>query len=189
MSFGVRVFDTVLSSRNLKDTVSRNSSSFWREYCLSSGWSFSYERIHSLADIKLFLSRKIKEDFIIFSGHGNEQGWHMTNGDVLSTNTINDINIHNENKNKNIIFSSCLMGTNENLCEEIRESLGAKRLFAYKHLMHDRFCFLNESILLTLIENKINFSQKDFLDFQGKTEFMKNLNQKHVKTHPMRMYG
>jgi len=188
MSFGVRVFDTVLDSRNLKDTTTRSSSSFWKEFCQASDWSFSYERIHSLADLQVFLKKTIKEDFIIFSGHGNDSGWHMTNGDALSPQTLSELDINDKNRNKNVIFSSYLMATNDDVCFKIKKLLFAKRIFAYRHIMQDRFCFLNESILLTLIEQKDSFNQKDFEDFQEKTKFMKNINQKHVKLHPMKMY-
>lgn len=191
MSFGVRVFDTVLNSKNIKDTVTRNSSSFWKEFCAVSGWSFSYERIHSFTDLKHFLSRTIKEDFIIFSGHGDESGWHMTNGDVLSAASSTEIKLHKNNIGKNIIFSSCLMANNEELCKNLKNNLQAKRLFAYKHLMLDAFCFLNESILLNQIEQiekRKCFTYNDFTAFQENTMFMKNLNIKHVKTHPMKMF-
>ena len=80
------------------------------------------------------------------------------------------------------------MATNDDVCFKIKKLLFAKRIFAYRHIMQDRFCFLNESILLTLIEQKDSFNQKDFEDFQEKTKFMKNINQKHVKLHPMKMY-
>ncbi|PSW44830.1 hypothetical protein C0W40_08010 [Photobacterium leiognathi subsp. mandapamensis] len=58
--------------------------------------------------------------------------------------------------------------------------------------MYDRFCFLNESILLTSIEHKFNrgrqsFTLNDFFDFQVETDFMKNMNGKYVKLHPMVM--
>lgn len=191
MSFGVRVFDTVLNSRNIKDTVTRNSSSFWKEFCTVSGWSFSYERIHSLTDLKYFLSRTIKEDFIIFSGHGDESGWHMTNGDVLSAESSAEIKLHKNNIDKNLIFSSCLIANNDELCRELKRNLQAKRLFAYRHNMLDAFCFLNESILLNQIEQietSRGFTTKDFIEFQENTRFMKNLNQKHVKSHPMKMF-
>lgn len=59
--------------------------------------------------------------------------------------------------------------------------------------MLDRFCFLNESILLTSIEHKFNrgkgsFTGNDFIEFQIQTDFMKNMNEKHVKLHPMVMF-
>jgi hypothetical protein len=194
MSFGIRVFDTVLNTRNRKDTVSRNSSSFWREFCLASGWSFGYERVHSLSDLNHFMARKIEEDVVIFSGHGNEDGWHMTNGDALTRESAQEIQISNKNHGKTIIFSACNMANNEELCSDLAKSFQAKRLFAYHHLMHDKYCFLCESILLTLIDEKENvkmgtFGDTDFRLFLGNTDFIKNLNQKYVKTHPMAMYS
>ncbi|MBL0494100.1 hypothetical protein JD538_13855 [Aeromonas veronii] len=59
--------------------------------------------------------------------------------------------------------------------------------------MSNRFCFLNESILLSSIEHKFNrgknsFTENDFGEFQVQTDFMKNMNEKHVKLHPMVMF-
>lgn len=190
MLSGIRVFDTVLNSRNLKDTVSRNSADFWKPFCKSAGWNFSYERVHSLNDLEYFFSKKIKEDVIIFSGHGNEDGFHLSNGDCFSGNEIKTF--AKKNHGKIIIFSSCLIGTNEELCENFKSYFNASALFAYRHLMYDRFCFLNESILLTsldhlLYKGKPSFTKNDFLDFQINTDFMKNMNEEHVKLHPMVM--
>lgn len=190
MSFGVRVFDTVLDGRKIKDTSSRNAADFWKAFCLVSGWSFSFERVHSLADFSYFMNRKIKESVIIFSGHGNEDGWHMTNGEVLNENNIGGI--HPDNVGKDIIFSSCLMATNIQLCKALKLQLSAKRLFAYQHIMQDRFCYINESILLSLVAKKIakntNFTAADFNKFMDDTVFLKNLNRKYVRPHPMLMF-
>lgn len=192
---GVRVFDTVLSSRNTKDTVSRNSADFWKVYCQASGWAYSHERLHSLADFEYFMSRKIKEDVIIFSGHGSdgkeaEEGFHFSNGDVFSGQE--EIKIHAKNHGKIVIFSSCLIGKNKALSEALKGSFNAEALFAYKHLMQDKFCFLNESILLTSIEHQLergkSFTENTFIDFAVNTEFLKNMNEKGVKSHPMEMY-
>lgn len=58
--------------------------------------------------------------------------------------------------------------------------------------MYDRFCFLNESILLTLIDHSFDkksvFTFKDFEQFQSQTNFMKNLNMAHIQKHPMKMF-
>jgi len=188
MSFGVRVFDTVLNKRNLRDTVSRNASSYWKEFCLASCWSFSYERIHSISDLQFFLSKAIKEDVLIFSGHGNVDGWHMTNGEVFTPSAIEQCKINKLNFGKTLIFSSCLLGNSEEICNSYKELFGARNIFAYRHEMEDRFCFLNESILLTLMQDKKRFSKKSFESFQKKTGFMKNLNQAYVRMHPMVMY-
>ncbi|MNE69827.1 hypothetical protein D3C80_1655780 [compost metagenome] len=85
---GIRVFDTVLDGKNTRDMVSRNSADFWRPFCKSAGWSFNYERIHSLDDLKYFFSKKIKEDIIIFSGHGNENGFFFQMEIALMENQI-----------------------------------------------------------------------------------------------------
>lgn len=188
---GIRVFDTVLSGRNIKDTVTRNSADFWKPFCHSAGWHFSYERVHSLNDLEFFFSKKIKEDVIIFSGHGNEDGFHLSNGETFSGVEIQ--NFAKKNYGKVIIFSSCLIGKNENLCKQFKTYFNASAVFSYKHEMLDRFCFLYESILLTSIEHlfnkdKLSFTLNDFIDYQTNTDFMKNMNQKHVKSHPMIMY-
>lgn len=192
---GIRVFDTILNSRNTKDTVSRNSADFWKVYCQASGWQFSHERLHSLADFKYFMSRKIKEDVIIFSGHGSdgkeaEEGFHFSNGDVFFGQE--DVKIHAKNHGKIVIFSSCLIGKNKVLSEALKDSFNAKALFAYKHLMLDKYCFLNESILLSAIEHQFergkSFTKNTFNGFLSNTEFLKNMNEKGVRTHPMAMY-
>jgi len=188
---GIRVFDTVLSSRNTKDTVSRNSADYWKVYCQASGWPFSHERLHSLADFEYFMSRKIKEDVIIFSGHGSDgEGFHFSNGDVFYGQ--DEIKIHAKNHGKIVIFSSCLIGKNKALSEALKDSFNAEALFAYRHEMLDKFCFLNESILLTSIEHQLergkSFTENSFIDFVVNTEFLKNMNEKGVKSHPMEMY-
>ncbi len=44
---GIRVFDTVLDDKNIKDTVSRNSADFWKPFCKSeAGSSVMNEYIH-----------------------------------------------------------------------------------------------------------------------------------------------
>jgi hypothetical protein len=187
---GVRVFDTVLDGRRIKDTVSRNSADFWKPFCKSAGWTFSHERVHSLSDLEYFFSKKIKEEVLIFSGHGNENGFYLSNGECFTGNEIK--NFPHKNHGKLIIFSSCLIGKNEDLAQKLKSYFNSQVLFAYRHLMSDRFCFLNESILLTSIEHafnkgKLSFTENNFIDFQIQTDFMKNMNEKHVKLHPMVM--
>ncbi|WP_337842056.1 hypothetical protein [Rheinheimera sp.] len=187
---GIRVFDTVLDGLHIKDTVSRNSADFWKPFCKSAGWKFSHERVHSLNDLEYFFSKKIKEDIVIFSGHGNEDGFYLSNGECFTGNELKDF--PQKNHDKVIIFSSCLIGKNEELTRGFKSYFKSQVIFSYRHLMSDRFCFLNESILLTTIEHlfnkgKLSFTQNDFINFQVKTEFMKNMNEKHVKLHPMVM--
>lgn len=187
----IRVFDTILDSSKLKDTVTRDSSSFWKPFCKSSGWDFNYERVHSISDLNFFFSRKIKEDILIFSGHGNEDGFYLSNNDCFRASSEGLIKFPVKNEGKTIIFSSCLIGKKASLCEEYKKYFNADAVFAYRHLMSDRFCFLNESILLTIISHhfisKNSFSLKNFEEFKEKTSFMKNMNQSHVKKHPMVM--
>ncbi|WP_394166700.1 hypothetical protein [Photobacterium piscicola] len=190
MSFSVRIFDTVLNGKNIKDTVSRNAADFWKPFCQSAGWKFGYERVHSLSDLEFFFSKKIKEEVIIFSGHGNENGFYLSNGECFNGENLKSL--PEKNHGKIIIFSSCLIGKNEKLSENLKSYFSAQAVFSYRHLMSDRFCFLNESILLTSMEHKFNrgrliFTFNDFIDFQVETDFMKNMNEKHVKLHPMVM--
>lgn len=88
MSLSIRIFDTILSSDKAGDSASRNSADFWKAFCFSSGWSFNYERIHSLNDVEFFFCQtKIKEQVIIFSGHGDSQdGFRLSNDEVLDGN-------------------------------------------------------------------------------------------------------
>lgn len=187
---GVRVFDTVLEGKAKSDTVSRNSADFWKPFCKSAGWKFSYERVHSLSDLNYFFSQKIKEEVIIFSGHGNEDGFYLSNGECFNGQNLKDF--PKKNHNKVVIFSSCLIGKNQELAQELKSYFSAQTLFSYRHMMRDRFCFLNESILLTSMEHKFhkgrkNFTENDFCEFQCDTEFMKNMNETNVKLHPMEM--
>jgi hypothetical protein len=192
---GIRVFDTVLDTRRKKDTVGRNSSDFYKSFCSVSNWGFSHERIHSLSDMKYFLSRKIHEDVIVFSGHGNEDGFSLTNGDVFNPDTAAEdgIKLKPANQGKIIIFASCLIGKNVELCYSFREFFNAKHIFAYKHEVLDKYCFLYESILLSTIDylwNEKNkaFTLTQFDEYQKNTAFMKNMNMKNVKTHPLVMF-
>lgn len=120
MSLSIRIFDTILSSDKSGDSASRNSADFWKAFCLSSGWSFNYERVHSLSDIEFFFCQtKIKEQVVIFSGHGDFQ-----NGLILSNNEVLDGNhnfvISTKNQNKIILFSSCSIGKNDKLSNQLK---------------------------------------------------------------------
>jgi hypothetical protein len=58
--------------------------------------------------------------------------------------------------------------------------------------MLDQYCFLYESILLSFIKHKLikkknSFTLNNFSEFQGHTEFMKNMNKENVKLQPMVM--
>jgi hypothetical protein len=188
MSFGVRVFDTVLDNKRIKDTVSRNSANFWGAFTKAAGWDFSYERVHSLGDLEHFLGRVIKEDVIIFSGHGSDSGWHLTNGECFVPGAIPATCVHSKNQGKIIIFSSCLIGKSLDRCSQYKTFFSAESVFAYRHIMCDSYCFLNESILLSVLadtKGKIDFAGFD--EFKRNTLFMKNMNQKRVKLHPMVM--
>lgn len=187
---GIRVFDTILSKGKGGDTVVRNAADYWRPFCAASGWAFNHERIHSLADIEYFFCKQtIKEDVIIFSGHGSdEDGFYLSNNERLDLNYR--ISVKEKNRKKIIIFSSCLIGNNRKLSIGLKGIFDAKILFSYRHVMYDTFCYLNESILLTMINDNANqnFTENNFRNFTKETGFMKNMNQKGVRTHPMKMF-
>ena len=192
---GIRVFDTVLDSRKKKDTVGRNSADFYKSFCTASGWGFSHERVHSLSDLEFFLSRKVHEDVIVFSGHGDENGFHLSNGDVFNPSFESNLNVKlsSRNEGKIVIFASCLIGRNAELCMDFKDFFGAKSVFAYKHEVLDQYCFLYESILLSSIgylwnEKNRSFNQSQFEEFKANTAFMKNMNRKGVKSHPLEMF-
>jgi hypothetical protein len=192
MTLKIRVFDSILQ-KSRGNSAGRNASDFWRPFCDASGWKFNYERVHSLQDVEFFFSKKIKEEIIIFSGHGCDQdGFLLSNGDKIDG-TQNFTKVAG-NSGKIVIFSSCLIGGNKRLATSIKSSFAANTLFAYRHVIEDRFCFLNESILLTMLghnletERKKSFTRNDFDDFSKKTNFMKNINQKSVRTHPLVMF-
>ena len=191
MTLKIRVFDTILEKKR-GDSATRNSSDFWRPFCSASCWEFNYERVHSLRDIELFFSKHIKEEIIIFSGHGTDtDGFHLSNGEKIDG--TQDFKKVAKNAGKTLIFSSCLIGSNLNRAVAIKQAFAASTLFAYQHVMEDRFCFLNEAILLTMLghnleKNRKKFSENDFIDFVVNTEFMKNMNQKGVKNHPLLMF-
>lgn len=199
MSLSIKVFDTILSTEKSGNTTSRNSADFWQVFCSASRWEFNYERIHSLKDVEYFFcNTNIKEEVIIFSGHGYHKddenlvgGFYLSNGDVI--NGKHDFEISKKNYDKIVIFSSCLIGKNEKLSKKLKDFFNAQCLFSYRHEIQDRFCFLNESILLTLIdhvneEKGKTFTGNNFEMFQEQTSFMKNINKKNVRTHPLMMF-
>ncbi|MEC5211785.1 hypothetical protein RCH06_000318 [Polaromonas sp. CG_9.5] len=189
MISGIRVFDTILSTHKNGDSTIRNSADFWRTFCAASGWRFTYERVHSLADIEYFFKNYIEEDVIIFSGHVcKADGFILSNGEII--NGTNNFIVNPKNHEKIIIFSSCFIGGNKKLAEKIKSFFGAKYLFAYQQIVEDRFCFLNESILLMMMNrnNRTTFTENKFLNFQLQTDFMKNMNKSGVKNHPLLMF-
>ncbi len=86
-SFGVFVLDTQLDKGWRSK---RQGARFWEEYCYHAGWSFAYERVHSLADLNYVLGeRTIGEDVLLFNGHGcSSGGWTLSNREHISGDTI-----------------------------------------------------------------------------------------------------
>ena len=155
--------------------------------------SFSHERVHSLEDLNFFLNRKIKEEIIIFSGHGDEiDGFQLSNKEFF--NRASDIRCHPKNQNKLIIFSSCLIGKSDHLLKGYYDFFAARAVFAYRHIMDDKYCFLIESLLLLKLEKSFNSSENPLTDaFYGKfveeTNFIKNMNKKNARKHPLVMFS
>jgi hypothetical protein len=190
---GIKVFDTVLSHRNLNDTTSRNASDYWKPFAQAADWSFSFERLHSLADFDFFINRKIKENVVIFSGHGHQNdGFGFSNGELLNLASLEKLKFPEKNKGKTIIFSSCLIAKNIELCRELKDFFSANSLFAYRHTIKDQYAFLFESLLLSEMEmvylKTQKFTENNFIDYQVKTDHIKNYNQGFVKNHPMLMF-
>lgn len=200
-TFGIRVFDTILSDDG-GDSTSRRSHAYWEEFCKASGWSFGYERIHSITDLNYFFDKTfILEPIIIFNGHGLdkddedeslEKGFSLSNGEVINENS--KILISEENKKKIIIFSSCLIGNNKKLSEKLKTQFGAEALFAYKVKVYDNICFLIESYLLTLLnsnfDNQSKFKNLDkiFTTTKESTDIFKTFNKPNAKSHPLVKY-
>ena len=85
------------------------------------------------------------------------------------------------------------MGKNDNLMWDIFDLFKPLAVIAYTDTIHDKYCFLYESILLSIIEFRYQKSSKSdiekiFEDFQDETMFMKNMNKKYSKSHPMQIY-
>ena len=86
------------------------------------------------------------------------------------------------------------MGKNDDLMDDIYALFSPMAVFAYTDVIHDKYCFLYESILLTMLEHKYvkgtsRISQEFFWDFQDETMFMKNMNKKFVNNHPMEFFA
>lgn len=84
-----------------------------------------------------------------------------------------------------------MIGKNQSLVQNMQKFFNAKMVFAYKYSVYDYYCFLNESILLSLvakrIEKNLNFTPRHFSAFLKNTNFMKNNNIEKIKNHPMVM--
>lgn len=123
MKKGVFVFDTHLDKSLYSN---RQTADLWYRFCQSANWSFGYERIHSIADLKYFLEkRKISEPVLLFSGHGSKKGgWQLTNNEVLDKKA--SLKIQQANKHKILLFSACGMGSDSTTCEHLRQTLEAR---------------------------------------------------------------
>lgn len=186
--FGVFVFDTALDD---DDTASRQSASFWKEFCTSSGWDFQYERIHSMSDLKFFLvDRKISHPVIIFNGHGEkDSGWKLSNGDKLNDKTF-DFEPNNHNKGKIVIFSACEVGSNKYMSDQLKDKFCAEALYAYNCVVFDSMCFLIESLLLTYIDDDYRSValKNHYDDLKNGTQRLTKINSDQSREYPLVMY-
>ncbi|MGO3890365.1 MAG: hypothetical protein ACTJHW_05255 [Paenalcaligenes sp.] len=183
----IRLFDTILNI-NKKNTTDRNYQEIWNAYTKLKGWKFFYERMHSLSDANFFLSKTISEDVIIFSGHGGRSpSFILSNGESLMPEDLEMIDIKKTTENKFIIFAACGIGKDLKLLKKYKDALKAKRIFSYKHEISDEYCFLFESILMEFISRNLEFNEKHFDEYREATFFLKNINARNVKTHPMVM--
>ena len=202
--FGIRVFDTILQDDE-DGTTWEQSAEYWKEFCRASGWWFSYERVHSLADIKYFFGSEISiiwEPIVIFNGHGLDKddhengeckGWQLSNGDIL--NGDNDLLISDDNKHKIIFFSSCLIGKNKQMAEKLKALFRAEALFAYREEVYANFCYLVESYLFMLISKEYKRTSPGrtplttlYKKTVEATDPLKNINKRHAKNHPLVIY-
>ena len=185
--FSVRVFDTILNRRH-RNTADRNYADVWRAFAKISGWECYHERMHSLADVKYFLRKPIKESVVIFSGHGESQGLMLSNGECLSPEEVSELSGPLGTEGKIIILSTCKVGNYPDICNKYKDAFGASHLFAYRYDMHDQYCFLYDSLLLTMLSQHGKVSDKIMKDYEDNTFFMKNMNQKGVRKHPLVYY-
>lgn len=152
ISMGVFILDTQLD-KGWRST--RQGASFWKEYCDHAGWTFGYERVHSLHDLRYMLrDRTIKEPILIFNGHGTPHGgWLLSNGQYFrpGADGMEDFDINGKNRHKIVIFSACGMGARTDLVAGYRDILGAEAVIGYRGDVSDAICFLVEPALLQLI--------------------------------------
>ncbi|KAF0154820.1 MAG: Uncharacterized protein FD159_2432 [Syntrophaceae bacterium] len=180
-NFGIMVFDTRLDSGFRSK---RQTAHFFEEYAYHAHWGFAAERIHNIESLKYFMEkRQIPGEIIIFSGHGHEKaGFSFCDGPMLNEETV--IAPRKDNYGKILIFSSCLLGSNANLCMGLLEKFKAKALITYKTEMFDQYCFLAETFLLQILAH--NEPPKHAVDLVNKAlKPMKNYVQKSIKTFPM----
>jgi len=183
--FGIFVFDTALDDT---DTTFRQSAVFWKEFCDASGWSFQYERVHSISDLKYFLEeRLIDQSVLLFNGHGSKDlGWKLSNGELLNDQII-DFKPNNFNRNKLVIFSACEIGNNARLMQGLKNLFCAEALFAYNCSVYENVCFLIESLLLTYINDDYKAGKlvEHYAAVCAGTDRLKTINRDNARIHPL----
>ena len=104
----IRVFDTVLNGRH-RSSTDRNYAEVWKAFAQMSGWKCYHERMHSLSDAEFFLGRAIREEVIVFSGHGcSTDGFLLSNGDWMTPDSVRECAPQPKTKDKIVILSVCL---------------------------------------------------------------------------------
>lgn len=183
VKMGVFLFDTQLDKQW---TSERRGSVFWKEYCRHAGWSFAFERVHSLADLRYLLGRAIQEHVIIFNGHGDRSnGWRLSNGDVLDKTT--ELAINEKNRHKLLLFSSCDIGANASMCLHFKKVFHAHAVIGYSATISDDFCFLAEPALLQLIcHGKQPWEATEIVRMAF--DPWKGLNHRHAKLFPIQCH-
>ncbi|GAB4298907.1 MAG: hypothetical protein Kow0090_14400 [Myxococcota bacterium] len=178
---GVFLFDTRLDNHLNSD---RKTADFWYRFCKAADWDFCYERVHSIADLKYFLGkRKIKQSVLIFSGHGTKtDGFHLTNRETLNDEV--KLKIHESNKDKIILFSSCELGKNQELCRSLMDILQARALITYTDDIYDDISLIAEPFLLELIFSGYNIPKAVEI-VTDSLDPIKTLNKKSAKKFPM----
>jgi hypothetical protein len=183
LKMGVFLLDTQLD-KQWKST--RRGAVFWEEYCRHAGWSFAFERVHSLADLSYILSRSIQEHVLIFNGHSNRSNsWKLSNGDKLDKTT--QLKINDKNRHKVLLFSSCNIGGNEALCLRFKKLFQAHAVIGYSAPISDDFCFLVEPALLQLIQHgKQPWEATQIV--RDAFDPWKGLNHPHAKVFPIQCH-
>lgn len=184
---GVFLFDTQLD-RGCRSQ--RRGEVFWREYCRHAGWTFAYERVHSLSDLRYFLhDRTIKEPVLVFNGHGSsETGWQLSNRECLDADT--EISVSPVNRDKVVIFSACGMGSNPTLCQSLKRKLGATDVIAYRTTIDDAIAFVAEPLLIQLLNAEYEPGKIGPLveKVRSVLDPLKTLNERNAKKFPLVCY-
>lgn len=205
------VFDTMLDEQDFKGQ--RQAGGFWKKFCVAASWDFNSTSVHSLVDLGRFLSKPIPSSVIIFNGHGydgknavNQAGLSLSFGDVFCPEQENFIprqwilgtdssgnkveaDLHPENRSKLVVFSSCLIGNNPELCESFRDFFRARAVVAYSRVTYDDICFLAEPLIVYLIES-CGFTPKRAVEHVRETlRPLRSIMARRLRAFPIQCFG